>query len=276
MKITLFGTAAAEGFPAMFCECDACQRARKSGGRNLRTRSQALIDETLLIDFGPDTLSHTLYGGLNLIKVTDLLLTHCHCDHLHRSDFENRKTGYCVIQNKVPLRVFGTAPSIGLIAELCQKDSEIQNAVLLQKIAAFQPYTVGKYHVIPLRADHDPKTEPVIYLISDGDKNFLYATDTGLFPQETMEFLKVWAGHIDAMAIDCTAILLKNWRRSHMGLDTCLEQIEALTEIGVVDHTTRIVLHHFSHNGGATYDELVPIAAEHGLEVAYDGMKIEV
>lgn len=276
MKVTLFGTAAAEGFPAMFCECDTCQRARKSGGRNLRTRSQALIDESVLIDFGPDTLSHTLFGGLNLIPVTDLLITHSHCDHLHRSDFENRKKGYCTIQNKVPLRVFGTSPSIDTISELCQKNSEIQDAVELHPVVAFQPYTVGQYTVIPLKADHDAKTDPVIYLISDSEKNFLYATDTGIFPQETMAFLKNWAGHIDAMAIDCTAILLKNWRRSHMGLDTDLEQITALREIGVIDQTTQIILHHFSHNGGATYDELVPIAAAHDLAVAYDNMVIEV
>lgn len=57
MKIQFLGTAAYEGIPAMFCQCEQCNTARKRGGKNLRTRSQALIDGKLLIDFPADTLS---------------------------------------------------------------------------------------------------------------------------------------------------------------------------------------------------------------------------
>lgn len=39
MKLQYLGTAAAEGFPGMFCNCTACERARKAGGKNIRTRS---------------------------------------------------------------------------------------------------------------------------------------------------------------------------------------------------------------------------------------------
>ena len=141
MKIKIFGTAAAEGFPAMFCECEHCNRARKSGGGNLRTRSQALVDDTLLIDFGPDTLSHTLYGGLDLTKVTDLLITHNHCDHLLTNDFENRKDGYCQIKNKKPLNIYATTPAIEKIGELCSADKKISEALILNEVT---PFTVAK------------------------------------------------------------------------------------------------------------------------------------
>lgn len=53
----------------MFCECAVCERARRSGGRNIRTRSQAIVDEDLLIDFPADAYLHVLYGGLRLEKV---------------------------------------------------------------------------------------------------------------------------------------------------------------------------------------------------------------
>ena len=33
MKITYYGTAAAEAWPGVFCRCDACERARAAGGR---------------------------------------------------------------------------------------------------------------------------------------------------------------------------------------------------------------------------------------------------
>lgn len=48
MKLQYLGTAAAEGWPALFCECDHCKRAKEAGGRNIRTRSQAVIDDTLM------------------------------------------------------------------------------------------------------------------------------------------------------------------------------------------------------------------------------------
>ena len=55
MQLHYLGTAAAEGFPGLFCDCDTCRRARAEGGRSLRTRSQALIDGRLLIDLPADT-----------------------------------------------------------------------------------------------------------------------------------------------------------------------------------------------------------------------------
>ena len=58
MKITYYGTSASEAWPALFCECEACRLARKYGGKNVRSRSQTLIDDTLLLDFPPDTNYH--------------------------------------------------------------------------------------------------------------------------------------------------------------------------------------------------------------------------
>ena len=44
-----------------------------------------------------------------------------------------------------------------------------------------------------------------------------------------------------------------------------------------IDKNSKLVLNHFSHNGiNSTYTEFVPIAAENGFEVSYDGMEIDV
>lgn len=57
MKIKYLGTAAAEGIPAIFCHCEICKHAREHGGKNIRTRAQALIDDKIMLDLGPDTLN---------------------------------------------------------------------------------------------------------------------------------------------------------------------------------------------------------------------------
>ena len=48
MKLKYLGTAAAEGYPAMFCDCENCRKAFKNKGKNIRSRSQAIIDNSLL------------------------------------------------------------------------------------------------------------------------------------------------------------------------------------------------------------------------------------
>ena len=93
MKFKYLGTAAAEGFPAVFCNCEYCNAARRKGGKNIRTRSQAVIDDDLLIDFPSDTYAHALYNGLNLGKIKHLLVTHSHMDHFVPQEFELR--GIC-------------------------------------------------------------------------------------------------------------------------------------------------------------------------------------
>ena len=69
MRFQYLGTAAAEGFPAIFCNCEYCQNARRLKGKNIRTRSQAIIDEKLLLDFPAETYYHVFQYGLDLSKV---------------------------------------------------------------------------------------------------------------------------------------------------------------------------------------------------------------
>lgn len=51
MRFQYLGTAAAEGFPAIFCNCEYCQNARRLKGKNIRTRSQAIIDRETFVGF---------------------------------------------------------------------------------------------------------------------------------------------------------------------------------------------------------------------------------
>ena len=54
-----------------------------------------------------------------------------------------------------------------------------------------------------------------------------------------------------------------------------LEVIERLKKDGIVDDKTKIVLNHFSHNGGANYDDLVKLEKELGVIISYDGLEVE-
>ena len=153
MKIKYFGTAAAEGFPGMFCKCEVCERARQAGGRNFRTRSQALIDGKLLIDFPPDTYMHVLYGGLDLAAVNSCIITHGHSDHLYASDLEMRKHGLPIIQRA---RAAGVQSVRNKGNSRCHKEfSDFEHLVDIETIAlheikAFNKFTAEGYEITPL------------------------------------------------------------------------------------------------------------------------------
>ena len=63
MKITYYGTAAGEAWPGVFCRCELCEKARALGGKNIRTRSQALVNDDLLLDLPPENHMHSLLYG---------------------------------------------------------------------------------------------------------------------------------------------------------------------------------------------------------------------
>ena len=102
MKLKYLGTAAAEGVPALFCDCEVCQKSMKLGGKNIRTRSQAIIDNTLLIDFPPDTYWHFIQNNLPMDKIEHCIVTHSHQDHLYELDIFMRKKGFANFKEPHP------------------------------------------------------------------------------------------------------------------------------------------------------------------------------
>ena len=106
MRLKYYGTGAAEGIPGLFCDCDVCNYARAHRGKDIRTRSQAAIDDKLLIDFPPDTYMHVLYGGLNLSKIHSCIVTHNHSDHLYPADIEMRRNGFAYPEVDSPLTFY--------------------------------------------------------------------------------------------------------------------------------------------------------------------------
>ena len=104
MKITYLGTGAAEGIPALFCNCEYCRGARARGGREIRSRAQTLIDGELSLDFPPDCFYHSALLGADLSAVKYLLVTHSHMDHFYAHDFILR--GYKYARNMTAPALF--------------------------------------------------------------------------------------------------------------------------------------------------------------------------
>ena len=273
MKIQILGTAAAEGMPAVFCNCDVCKEARRLGGKNIRTRSQALINGELLIDLPADTYFHFLTNGIEGDLIKYLLVTHPHGDHLYPAEFEMRHAPFAHNMREKTLDVYSGAGAIRKIEQI----PNVRN-VALHKLSPYQPTAVGDYTVTALPARHmdDPAEEPFIYVIKGTDATLLYAHDTGYFYDEVLDYIEKEKLYFDCISFDCTNVFLSfSDKGGHMGIENIRRLNTRLESIGASDEKTVKIVNHFSHNGNPIHHVLEEDVREYGWIVAYDGMQTE-
>ena len=276
MKIKYLGTAAYEGIPTIFCHCDICKKSLELGGKNIRTRAQAIINDELLLDFGPDTVQHFQRYQLDFNKIENCLVTHSHGDHLYVEDIEIASPHFSHYNKGI---TFFTGKSGTEKIEACMKNHDTYKYVKVNCVEAFETFEVAeKYEVTAFEANHEPTTSPLFYLVKEKEtgKSVLYAHDTGIFSEKDFEKLKEFK-NISLVSLDCTGGYgdKDGWRNGHMSIRTNLEVIARLKEIGCITSETKIIANHFSHNGKATYDDLSVYAEQFGIIVSYDGLELE-
>lgn len=284
MQLTFLGTAAAEGFPAPFCRCPNCGRARELGGRSLRKRSSVLIDDLLLIDFGPDLVAAAQTLGLDLRDVCYGLQTHEHQDHLDPTYFHYRAPGYHF--GDVPiLHYFATAGTLGRIAAADPDvppdgllDPAVGQRLRLEAhvVAPFETFAVGPYRVTSVPAVHDPRLVALLYAIERDGRALFYGTDTAPLPDATLRALRERGYRFNVVVLDHTLGARAENSDRHMTQRQFLSQVARMRDAGLVVGDARVIAHHFTHHGNPAYPELVALAAEHGYDVAYDGLVVSV
>ena len=272
MKFTFLGTAAAEGFPAIFCNCQYCQQARRKGGKNLRTRSQAIIDGTLLIDYPADSYFHALKGEFRFDKVRTLLFTHSHSDHCYPEDLKLHCGGYSHNPEAQTLHVYCGKSVYDKILSNFGKD--YVDGVELHVIKAYETFKADEFTITPLPARHE---DALIYIVKKDNKQILYANDTGYFFEEVFDYIQKNQLHFDFVSYDCTNVNIPITDEGrHMGLPNIVRVMDRLIGIGAIDEATIQFITHFSHNANPDHDTLEQIAAPLGLKVAYDGLTVKI
>ncbi|MBO5269974.1 MAG: MBL fold metallo-hydrolase [Clostridia bacterium] len=269
MKLTYLGTAAAEGFPALFCNCQYCAIARRLGGKNVRTRSQSLVNDDLLIDFPADTYHHFLQNGIEGDRIRYLILTHAHSDHLYPKDLSMRHGAFAHDMRVPTLTVVGSEKTLSVIGAAPRHTETVT-------VKAFETLELGAYRVTALPARHMPGGDALFYVISDGEKTLLYAHDTGYFYEEVFSFLAERKLRFDMISFDCTNVDLPiSDEGSHMGFPNIGRVLDRLKAIGAADGETTVFVNHFSHNANPLHSVLCARAEEYGYGVSYDGCTVE-
>lgn len=269
MKIKYLGTAASEGWPAVFCQCELCRQARALGGRNIRRRSSAMINGSLLVDLPPDIYGSALNFGIDLSVVKHIAVTHRHEDHLYPHELGNLSEPFAYITDSIPVRLYGSCSVMETVHSVLNED--FKGMLELSEVSAFKPFEAAGCTVTPLPANHSAGV-CFIYIIEACGKALLYANDTGLLLDETLDYLR--GRRMDLVSMDCTLQEFGGYEY-HMSIDDNVQTKRQLTDIGAADGATVFVATHFSHNGGLLHDALVARLAPFDILAAYDGLEIE-
>jgi phosphoribosyl 1,2-cyclic phosphate phosphodiesterase len=275
MLIKILGTAAAEGWPALFCDCSACSQARSRGGKSYRTRSSLQINEDLKIDFPPDSLVHSHRYGLTFHTLKYLLFTHSHYDHLASEQLSYLIPPFALQDKTTSLRIYGTEEVLQLLQGPENWDAS-KRPELLNRIEPFQSFELPPYRVETLKAIHGTENQSLNFIISREGRGFLYASDTGFYQDETWEFLEKRGKRIDLVISECTGGPERIGYGQHMGFPNVQDFRKKAEEIGLTDKKTRWIISHFSHTGAMLHEELEALVKPSGFEVAWDGMEIEL
>lgn len=278
MKIRFLGTAAAEGVPAEFCNCEFCKNIRKASAKRFRTRSQVYIDGCLSVDFPPEAFAHSMMYGVNYSELKYLLVTHSHMDHFYAHDFILR--GYKYAKLEAPrLEIYGNAEVNSVFNECTARElrGQVAEGINFNVIKPYDEFTAGEYRVIALPAIHNKNEACLLFYIERDGSGYLHLYDTHGVSEKALKFLAERGTQAQAVAFDCTytdSVTDENAR--HMGIFDIIALREKLEELKITNGSSKYFITHFSHNGNPTDERLAEIGKKYGVIPAYDGLETEI
>ncbi len=266
MKVTILGSGTSIGVPMPTCQCEVCQ---SKDPKDNRLRCSALVEtddqKRILVDCGPDFRMQAIRAGIK--ELDALLLTHNHFDHCYGLD---------------DLRPFAYFKPLATYADQIMSEALMSRwdyifvhkypGVPKLELTTLHPskvdsFKVGETLVTPIRCYHG-KLPMLGYRIGP----LAYITDcTRIEPRDIEKLYGVSHLIIDAL----------RWHEhpTHYSVQQAMEIVDIL-------QPKRTVFTHMSHEMGlhslfkerlmAELGETYPKALLDTIELAYDGMEIEI
>lgn len=279
-SLTFLGTAAAQGYPDPFCVCANCEGARTLGGPSIRRRAAALVNDDLLLDFGPDLIASSASLGVRLANVRYVLVTHFHSDHFDPSNLLIRSPDYGVA-DPPPLAVFGTSYTLQRGSttfvrdlggyELFSVEAARDLVIDYHPVEPFHPFDAGPYRVIAFPAAHDEGA--VVWALSREGRTLLYATDTKTLPEATWRGFRDDGLRFDLVVLDHTYGEVDDIR-DHLTAREVAAHAGRFRDEGLLAPGARVFGTHISHESAPPHPELSDIALRLGYEIAFDGLRV--
>ncbi|CAN5475796.1 hypothetical protein BH11ARM1_BH11ARM1_02620 [soil metagenome] len=268
MKLRLLGTGAADGIPSMYGDDAVSRYAKEHGGKDIRSRAAAILDGHLKIDLPPDTLMQLQRDRLSTADWSALIFTHSDDDHLAVSEIQYSMIPFTT-EEELPYPIYCN-PTVAEIIEARYPRWPIE--IVLTH--SFECYEIGAYRMTPVKATHISGEDCQNLIFEKDGRTLLYATDTGVWREETWNFLKSFK--LDALVIECTDGFDTATYEGHLDLNQCVSMVDRLRTMGVLEHNSVVATTHHSVRGQANHAQLEEALGRHSILAGFDGMEIDV
>lgn len=253
LRIKFLGTGAAEGIPAINCDCTHCTRAKLEGGSLVRARNAIILSlprYELLIDTPPDIRS--LLSKNKVRRIDGVFLTHSHYDH--SGGLEE------FLYWKADLDLFAEPT----VYEALQREDW---GTRLPEIAFHCPCHPGiaiRFDGFFFTAFAVHHTVPCFGLaLYENGRKIIYTSDTS---NRFSNYAYCLMRQADLLIINTP-----RFAPPHEGHITSIEALELKQRLGA----KRLILTHFNHHN-YPHDEMEKWAQDQdGVIIAYDGLEIE-
>ncbi len=257
MRVTILGSGGSSGTPAIDWGWGKCD---PENPKNRRLRPSILVEDgavQVLVDSSPDLREQFLAAGVT--RLDAVLYTHIHADHLHGID-DLRAINRAM---DAPLDAYGDAATLAGIRQrfpyvfsALARDATVRYKPSLEphEIAAGATFEVAGMKITAFEQDHG-----VMTTMGYRFGRLAYSTDVTELPDASFAAL-------DGVEVWIIATLVDTPHPTHADVD------KALAWIGRVK-PRRAVLTHLSSL--LDHEELSARLPD-GVEVAYDGMVIEI
>lgn len=297
MKLTFLGTAAAEMYPAPFCDCPHCAAARKAGGKNIRANSAALLDDDVLLDMNATSHYVAARLGVSLSGVRHLLVTHPHPDHFSPDRLRWRRTTSAGVppfdaSSGVWSARFTQSPELVVHGNaFVRKALEAVIPPEMHQTARydfhFEPIReneetdCGDFSFLSLRANHGKEDGMAhTYIVRRGGKTLFYSVDSGGYDEDQLEIIA--RSRFDCVVMEGTfglgayrdEALTRPTGKGHMNLRKNETMRAFLLTHGCIREETPCILTHLCPHYTPLHEQYEAIARQAGMIVAYDGMSI--
>lgn len=287
-KLRFWGTGAGEVIPSPFCRCRVCEHARRHGGKDVRLRSGFRLDEKVMLDLSNDFLSQAAKLKEDAFEVRHVLFSHVHEDHFDRwlpytrwipKNRSKRFENFPEPQGK--LHLYFTKAGLQMTKDIYTGKEVWYNKDWLEfhGLDFYETYDIAGYKVTPLKGHHKTEYEAnsANYLIVfPSGKTMYYALDSGLYLEETFEYLK--NVKIDLLIGECTFLSHEAKNGGHMTLTDEKTTLDRLYAQGTIDEKSHIYLTHIC-GLHMTHDELCThwenLDTPYTVNIAYDGLSVE-
>ena len=149
MKLTFLGTGAAD------------YNWNNYGADNILGSTMTLLGDDILLDCGPTATRSMHRFNVDIRNIRAIVNTHSHSDHLNIDEVRRIADGR-------KINFYGSRQACNLVSDFCN----------VHPLNFARKFKIGKFSFLTLPANHavtNLKEETFNYLISDGEKNILYA-----------------------------------------------------------------------------------------------------